>query len=222
MWVSVSLEMYCVLQKERSNLQRGCTEKVLAASGLALGTGKAGNFPGQQTFTMAIWPCTYSPLSVCKTQDLVWWRSCFCCPAQRWWSWAYHHSWCSRSSWCCSRFLCFLRSWLFRPLFPCFPVSIRKEINLNSVFHNVMTMLLVVLYFFFSKLSQRPQYNTGAMRIPWQTEIVINAFLFPEVGAIIFSPQSSSLPSKIWALFSIVNFLSKTERILWYSYGLVW
>lgn len=129
MWVSVSSEMCCVPQKERSNFWRGCTEKVLAASGLALGRGKAGNFLGQQTSTMAVLPCTYSPLSMCKT-DLVWWCSCFCCPGQRWWSWPYHHSWWSRSSWCCSHLGCFLRSWLFRP---CFPVSIHKEIKLRSV-----------------------------------------------------------------------------------------
>lgn len=60
--------MCCVPQKERSNFRRGCTEKVLAASGPALGRGKAGNFPGQQTSTMAVLPCTYSPLSMCKTQ----------------------------------------------------------------------------------------------------------------------------------------------------------
>lgn len=63
------------MQKERrSNLQRVCTEKLLVASWLAVGVGKAGSFLGQQTSVTAGWlRARFSDRHVLepKTQGLV-------------------------------------------------------------------------------------------------------------------------------------------------------
>lgn len=116
MWVAVSSETCCALQKERrSHCNESVLKKSLVASGLAVGVARAGGFPGQQTSTPAVAVRLLSAFRVLKGFVVVF---LLLLPRETLSSRGYRHRRCSRS--CCRPCVfCFLRSW---SLFPCFVV----------------------------------------------------------------------------------------------------
>lgn len=185
--------MLCFAKREEISLQRVGAEKSLVASGLALGVARAGGFPGQQTSTVAGWPCPCSLLSECRRAS--WWCFCFCCPGRRYQVGPVVTVGVPEAAVAILEFPvssgaghCFLALWSSTKLGLC---------RADSELCTVVTMLLV-----------------GLRGMPWQLGIAADAFPFAGAGSVpmICPPWSSSLPLEYGLCFPLWFLGQKTHR----------